>query len=133
MICNILRDVPWTYLAVELGLPYGETATIQTICMIELNGDCFVREVVIRFIHSQPLESCWDTMVKIAKSLKHRPRVVSELKDTFQFVGECIIAVTLHIIVIDRGRCGEEQVVKYRFSKLLLSESIEWGNTASCL
>ena len=65
----ILSDIEWKTLAQQLKL--NQMAAIHGACQNEMDPTpCKLREVVRRFINSQPLESCCDTVEKIATALE---------------------------------------------------------------
>ena len=65
-----MNDVNWKALAYQLNLQ-DQVAAIQDICYREIDiRPCCFREVVSRYIQSQPEESCDNTRREIAKALK---------------------------------------------------------------
>ena len=66
----MLNDVNWKALADQLNLQ-KQVASIQDICHREIDiRPCYFREVVSRYLDSQPIESCDNTRRKIAEALK---------------------------------------------------------------
>ena len=65
-----MNNVNWNTLAYQLNLQ-KQVAAIQDICHREIDiRPCYFREVVSRYIQSQPEESCDNTRRKIAKALE---------------------------------------------------------------
>ena len=67
----MLRDVNWEDLADQLDLD-DRVTSIDVACTNErraIRAMCYLREVVKKYIQSQPSESCDLTVGKIAKAL----------------------------------------------------------------
>ena len=66
----MLNAVDWKTLADQLNLQ-DQVAAIQDICHREIDiRPCYFREVVSRYIQTQPEESCDNTRRKIVKALE---------------------------------------------------------------
>ena len=66
----MLNDVNWNKLADQLRL-HNQVADIQELCSRVFDiRPCYFREIVSRYLDSQPEESCDNTRRKIAKALK---------------------------------------------------------------
>ena len=66
----VLNDVNWKALADQLNLQ-DQVASIQEICNREIDiRACYFREVVSRYVQSQPKESCDNTRRKIVIALE---------------------------------------------------------------
>ena len=66
----MLNDVNWKTLADQLNLQ-DQVAAIQDICNREIDiRPCYFREVVSRYIQSQPEESCDNSRRKIVTALE---------------------------------------------------------------
>ena len=64
-----MRDVDWKVLAYQLDLT-NQTTSIHGACTKELDPvTCYLREVLDRFIQSQPVEHCNKTVEKIVIAL----------------------------------------------------------------
>ena len=68
-IQEVLRDVDWKLLANQLNL-VGQVSAIELTCLRQTSDSCYVREILDRFIHSQPLESCQETAEKLVRALQ---------------------------------------------------------------
>ena len=85
-IQNILRDVDWNILAYQLDLK-NQVKAIDAACSVKDQDPltCRMREVLSRFIQTQPPETCNKTIEKIAVALeKIGNRYV---KETFELRG----------------------------------------------
>ena len=68
-IQDILRDVDWKVLAYQLDLK-NQATSIHGACSKELDPvTCYLREVLDRFVQSQPVELCNKTVEKIVIAL----------------------------------------------------------------
>ena len=65
----MLNDVDWETLSNQLNLGH-QVAAIDALCrMIKDIKSCCLREMILRYIQSQHVESCDNTRRKIAKAL----------------------------------------------------------------
>ena len=95
-IRGIIRDVDWKDLAYQLDL-INQTASIQGTCNMESDPvTCYLREVLDRFIQSQPCETCNKTVEKITTALEklgsRYGKNVNELRRMFA-MGELYVCV----------------------------------------
>ena len=69
-IQKVLNDVNWETLSYQLNLGH-QVAEINALCRMKIHiRSCCLREMISRYIQSQPVELCDDTRRKIAKALE---------------------------------------------------------------